>query len=93
MPLAFQVSTLTTRPPTPPLPWHTKMKGQVELKAEHKAPITEDCYLPSKLLDGTDCMILLGTGAGKSSRSKTYTLTVHYYIHYLSLCQRNRIFQ
>ena len=30
------------------------MRRQNELKAEHKAPITKDCYIPGKLLDGTD---------------------------------------
>ena len=37
----------------------SNMKRQDELKAEHKTPITEDCYIPSKMLGGTDCKILL----------------------------------
>ena len=32
----------------------TKMKRQDELQVENKAPTTEDCYIPSTLLDGTD---------------------------------------
>ena len=40
-----------------------KMRRQDELKAEHKAPITGDCYLPGNLSDSTDCKILLDTGA------------------------------
>ena len=34
------------------------MRRQDELKAEHKASITEDCHIPGKWLDGTDCRIL-----------------------------------
>ena len=51
-----------------------KMKRLDELKAEQKALMTEDCYIPSKLLDGTDCRILLDTGACKSFISKTFYL-------------------
>ena len=40
------------------------MRRQDELKAEHKAPITEDYCIPGKLLGGIDCKILLDTGAG-----------------------------
>ena len=52
-----------------------KMRRQDELKVEHKAPITEDCYIPGKLLDGNDCKILLVTGANKSFMSKHFYLT------------------
>ena len=48
-----------------------KMSRLAELKADHKAPITEDCYIPSRLLDGTDSKILLDTEASKSFMSKT----------------------
>ena len=51
-----------------------KMRRQDKLKVTHKAPITEDCYIPSKLLDGTDCKILLDMGASKLFMSKTYYL-------------------
>ena len=50
------------------------MKRQDELIVEHKAHITEDCYIPSKLLDGIDCKILLDMGANKSFMSKTFYL-------------------
>ena len=36
------------------------MERQDELKAKHKIPITEDCYIQGKLLDGNDvayCLI------------------------------------
>ena len=48
------------------------MRKQDELKAEHKTPITEICYIPGKLSDGTDCKILLDKGANKSFMSKTF---------------------
>ena len=51
-----------------------KMRTQDELKAEHKAPITEDVYVPSKLLDGTDCNILCDRHASKSFVSKIFYL-------------------
>ena len=51
-----------------------KMIRQDDLKAEHKAPITEDCHLNSKLLDGTE--ILRDTGASKSFLSKTFYLNL-----------------
>ena len=47
-----------------------KMRRQDELKAEHQAPITEDCYIPGKLLDGTDSKILLDTRASKAFMSQ-----------------------
>ena len=50
------------------------MIRQDELKVEQKITITEDYYIPGKLLDGTDCKILLDTGAGKSFMSKTFCL-------------------
>ena len=51
-----------------------KMRRQNESKAEHKTPRTEDCYIPSKVLDGTDCKILLDTGASRSFVSKMFYL-------------------
>ena len=46
-----------------------KMTNQDDLKAEHKTPITEDCYMPSKMLGGTDCKILLDMTESKSFMS------------------------
>ena len=43
----------------------SKMRRQGKLKAEHKAHITKDSYIPRKLLDGTDCNILLDMEASK----------------------------
>ena len=49
-----------------------KMRRQDELKAECKAHMTEDCYIPGKLLGGTDCKILLNTGESNSFLCKTF---------------------
>ena len=51
-----------------------KVRRQDELKAEHKAPITEDCYIPGEMLDHTYCKILLDMGTSKSLISKTFYL-------------------
>ena len=56
-----------------------KMRKWDELKAEHKAPIREDCYIPGKLLACTDCRILLHTEASQLLISRTF------YLNYPSL--------
>ena len=43
----------------------SEMRRQDEFKAEKKVPITEHCYIHSKLLDITYCKILLNPGASK----------------------------
>ena len=68
------------------------MKKQGDLKAEHRAPIIGSCYIPSKLLDGTDCTILCDTSASKSFTSKTFYLNCPSLYSLLSLCQRQRLF-
>ena len=50
------------------------MKRQDELTAEQKAPITENCYIPGRLIDGTDYKILHNEGAYKSFMSKIFFL-------------------
>ena len=52
----------------------SKMRRQDEMKAEHKAPITEDLYVHTKPLHGTECKILLDFGMSKSFMSKMYCL-------------------
>ena len=47
-----------------------------KLKAEESFPISDQGYTIGKLLDGTECQILLDTGANKSFGSKSY------YMHY-----------
>ena len=41
---------------------------------EHKTSITKDCYKQGKLLDGTDCKVLLDMEAPKSFISKIFYL-------------------
>ena len=50
-----------------------------KIKVIERFPISEQGYMIGKLLDGTECQILLETGAGKSFMSKSH------YLHYKSL--------
>ena len=43
-----------------------------KLKAEESFPISEQGYLLGKLLDATECQMLLDTGASKMFMSKSY---------------------
>ena len=43
-----------------------------KLKAEESFPISEHWYTSGKLLDGTECQVLLDTGASKSFMSKSF---------------------
>ena len=43
-----------------------------KLKAEESFPISEQGYILGKLLDGTECQLLLNTSASKSFMSKSY---------------------
>ena len=50
------------------------MARDAEVKAEESFPITAKDYTKGQLLDGTDCEILIDTGASKSYMSKSYFL-------------------
>ena len=52
----------------------TKMMRATKIKAEEKFPITGQGFASGKLLNGTECQILLETGATKSYMSKSYYL-------------------
>ena len=52
---------------------------QNKLKAEESFPISEHGYTLGRLLDGTECQLLLDTGASKSFMSKSF------YMQYKSL--------
>ena len=52
----------------------TKMTRDTKIKAEERFLITGQGFASGKLLDGTDCQILLDTGAIKSYMSKSYYL-------------------
>ena len=43
-----------------------------KIKVEETFPISEQGYMIGKLLDGTECQIVLDTGASKSFRSKSH---------------------
>ena len=48
------------------------MTRDMEVKAEENFPITVQGYTKGKLLDGTECDILVDTGTSKSYMSKSY---------------------
>ena len=50
------------------------MTRNTKIKAEERFPITGQGFASGKLLDGTECQILLDTGATKSYMSKLYYL-------------------
>ena len=50
----------------------TDMTRDMIIKAEEKFPISGQGYTNGKLLDNTECIILIDTGASKSYMSKLY---------------------
>ena len=50
------------------------MARNTEVKAEENFPMTARGYTRGQLLDGTDCEVLIDTGASKSYMSKSYFL-------------------
>ena len=48
------------------------MTRDTYVKAEENFPITLHCYMKGKLIDGTECDILVDTGASKSYMPKSY---------------------
>ena len=50
------------------------MMRDTKVKAEERFPITGQWFASGKLLDGTECQLLLDTGATKSYMSKPYYL-------------------
>ena len=52
----------------------TRMTRDTKIKAEERFPITSQGFASGKLLDGTECQILLDMGATKSYMSKSYYL-------------------
>ena len=47
-------------------------ESQDKLKAEESFPISETGYILDRLLDGTQCQLLLDTGTSKSFMSKSF---------------------
>ena len=72
----------------------TKMTRDTKIKAEERFPITGHGCASGKLLDGTECQILLDTGATKSYMSKSYYLqckTLHALQKFSSNTQRIQV--
>ena len=57
----------------------TNKENKNKLRAEESFPISEHGYTSGRLLDGTECQLLLDTGASKSFMSKSF------YMHCKSL--------
>ena len=72
----------------------TKMTRDTKVKAEERFPITSQGFTSGKLMDGTECQILLDTGATKSYMSKSYYLqckTPHALAKFSSNMQRIQV--
>ena len=72
----------------------TKMTRDTKIKAEANFPITSQGFASGKLLDGTECQILLDMGATKSYMPKSYYLqckTLHALTKFSSNTQRIQI--
>ena len=63
----------------------TDMTRGMIIKAEEKFPIFIQGYVNGKLLDNTECSILIDRGAKKSYMSKSYYMQCKHFMHYQSL--------
>ena len=68
----------------------TEMMRDTKIKAKERFPITGQGFASGKLLDGTECQILLDTGATKSYMSKSYW-TLHLLPKFSSNTQRIQV--
>ena len=64
-----------------------------KLKAEELFPISEQGYTLGKLLDETECQLLLDTGASKSFMSNPTIYIVNHFILYQNLHQKHKEFR
>ena len=65
-----------------------------KIKAEERFSVSEQGYTIGKLLDGTECQILLDTGTSKSFMSKSHYLhcnTLHSLSKFTSKTQRIQV--
>ena len=72
----------------------TKMTRDTKIRAEEQFPFTGQGFASGKLLDGTECKILVDTGATKSYMSKSYYLqckTLHALPKFSSNMQRIQV--
>ena len=66
------------------------MTRETKIKAEERFPISGQGYTIGKLLDDTECQILLDAGASKSYMSKSYYLRCKTLHALLKLCQAHK---
>ena len=64
-----------------------------KIKAEESFPISEQGYISGKLLDRTECQILLDTGVSKSFMSKSYCMCCKLLHSLQNLHQKHREFR
>ena len=64
-----------------------------KIKVEERFPLSEQGYTAGKLLDGTECQILLDRGASKSFMSKSHYCIVNHFICYQNLHLKHREFR
>ena len=72
----------------------TDMTRDQIIKAEEKFPISGQGYMHGKLMDNTECSILIDTGAGKSYMSKSYYMqckSLHALPQFASTTQRVQV--
>ena len=72
----------------------TNMIKDHKIAAEEKFPMSEQRYTMGKLLDSTECQILLDTGASKSFISKSHYLcckSLHLLLKFASKTQRIQV--
>ena len=72
----------------------TNMTRATKIKAKERFSILEQGYTVRKLLDGTECQILLDTGASKSFMSKSHYLrckSLHSLLKFASKTQRIQV--
>ena len=69
-------------------------ENQHKLKAEESFPISEHGYTLGRLLDGTECQLLLHTGTSKSFMSKSFNMqckSLHSLTKFASKTQRIQV--
>ena len=70
------------------------MARENKTTAEEKFPVSEQGYTTGKLFDGTECQILLDTGASKLFMSKSHYLcckSLHLFLMFASKTQRIQV--
>ena len=71
----------------------TDMTRNTRIKAEERFSITGHGFASGTLLDGTECQILLDTGATKSYMSKSYYLQCKTLLYYQNSLQIHKEFK